>query len=235
MKEFGVFIKALVLFGSSAREIRGKHGDIDVLCVVDDITVHISPQLIEAYRVIMETLIAQTSRRLHITTLRLSTFWEYMRNGDPVGINILRDGVGLVDTGIFEPMRMLLIQGKVKPSEEAVFNYFARAPVTLNNSRWHMIQATLDLYWAVIDASHALIMKAGILPPTPAQVANVLQEEFVKKGTLHKSYPQIMNNFYVISKGILHREISDITGQEYEKYYKDAKDFVETVRKIITK
>ena len=235
LKEFGSFIKAVVLFGSSAREPKGHNNDVDILAVVDDISVQLSPQMIETYRVMMETLIAETSKRLHVTTLRLTSYWEYVRVGDPVGLNILRDGVALLDTGIFEPMRLLLYQGRIRPSEEASLNYFARAPVTLHNSRWHIMQGTMDLYWAVIDAAHGAVMKTGMIPPAPAEMAKVLKEKFVDTGRLNKKYPKIMQQFYDLSKSMMHKRVLDITGQQYEKYYSEAKEFIEEMRKIVVK
>ena len=48
--------------------------------------------------------------------------------------------------------------------------YFGRAPITLRNSKWHLNQATIDLYWAVIDATHAALMKLGEIPPSPEHI-----------------------------------------------------------------
>ncbi|MFO8241301.1 MAG: hypothetical protein R6T90_09945, partial [Dissulfuribacterales bacterium] len=63
--------------------------------------------MVEAYRVIVEKIISKTSERLHITTLKFTNFWEYIRGGDPVGLNMLRGGIPLIDSGFFEPMQQL--------------------------------------------------------------------------------------------------------------------------------
>jgi len=113
--EFGNFIKAIVLFGSSVREEKTK-GDIDVLIVVDDITIQMTAEIVETYRIITEKSVADISPRLHVTSLKLTTFWEYVRMGDPIGLNILRDGVALLDTGFFDPLQGLLARGRIRPS-----------------------------------------------------------------------------------------------------------------------
>ncbi|PIZ54971.1 hypothetical protein COY28_02215, partial [Candidatus Woesearchaeota archaeon CG_4_10_14_0_2_um_filter_57_5] len=46
-KEFGNFIKCIVLFGGAAK--RSNHHDIDVLLVVDDLYMQVTPELVEAY------------------------------------------------------------------------------------------------------------------------------------------------------------------------------------------
>jgi predicted nucleotidyltransferase len=123
-KEFGDFIKAVVLFGSAAKSPEKKDkGDIDILVVVDDASMRLTADVAEAYRIIVEKLIIEISPRIHLTTLKLTTFWEYVRAGDPVGMNILRDGVPILDTGFFRPLQILLQQGRIRPSPESVWTY----------------------------------------------------------------------------------------------------------------
>ena len=232
--EFGEFVKAIVLFGSSARH-KATGGDIDVLVVVDDVTFKLSAEMVEAYRIITEKIMLKVSKRLHITTLRFTAFWEYVRVGDPIGVNILRDGIPLYDTGFFNPIQMLLEQGKIRPTQESIWSYFSRAPSTLYNSKWHLLQAALDLYWAVIDSAHAALMSLGEIPPTPSHVADLIDEKMVKRGIVHKRYSEIMRSFYKLSRMILHREIKEISGQEYDRYYKEASDFVDKMKNFIEK
>ena len=145
--EFGEFLKAVVLFGSAARNKTpvGKKGDIDVLIVVDDLSIRMTRDVIEAYRLIVEKTIGKVSSRLHVTSMTITSFWEYARAGDPVAMNVLRDGIPLVDSGFFSPLQALLLQGRIRPTHESVWVYFGRAPRTLVNSKWHLLQATLDL------------------------------------------------------------------------------------------
>jgi len=237
-KEFGKFVKAIVLFGRSARRepTHGKkQGDIDVLVIIDDVSIIITEDLIGAYRVITEKIVNDVSDRLHITTLKLSSFWEYVRSGDPIAINMLREGVPLLDTGFFDPLQLLLHQGRIRPTAESVWSYFVRAPATLHNSRWHIMQATLDLYWAVIDASHAALMKLGEIPPTPEHAADMLKAKMVKRGLLPSKYVKIMREFYDISRKITHREIQYITSDQYNYYYRRAKEFVDKIKDFIEK
>lgn len=232
--EFGTFLKAIILFGSAARKEK-KEGDIDILVIVDDTAVNMSAELVETYRIIIEKVIAQVSTRLHVTSLKLTSFWEYVRAGDPVAINILRDGVALLDTGFFDPLRALLTRGRVRPSPESVWIYFARAPRTLHNAKWHILQATIDLYWAVIDAAHAALMNIGAVPPSPDHVADLIEQRLVKEKRVPKKYVNIMRNFYDLQKKIMHREIKEIKAIEFERYYKEAEDFVNKMESLIVK
>ena len=157
-KEFGRFVACAAIFGSTARGTKKKEGDIDVLIIVDDLKIKMTPPVVEAYRVITDQTVAKVSKKLHVISLKLTAFWEYVRAGDPVAINILRDGVAMIDNSFFDPLQALLMQGRIRPSQEAIWNYFTRAPATIHNSKWHILQAVIDLYWAVIDSAHAALI-----------------------------------------------------------------------------
>jgi len=95
------------------------------------------------------------------------------------------------------------------------------------------LQATLDLYWAVIDAAHAALMRHGEIPPTPEHVADLLEQKLVKKKLLEHKYVTIMRHFYKLMKMITHREVKEIKGEEYDKYFKSAEDFVKRMREFV--
>jgi len=232
-KEVGTFIKAVVIFGSAARKTETKGSDVDLLVVIDDLSVNLNQELVEAYRIILQRIIVKVSTRLHITSLRFTSFWDYTRNGDPIGINILRDGVAIIDSGFFEPLQVLLRSGRIRPTPESIWTYFMKAPNTLHNSKWHIMQAVVDLYWAVIDSAHAALMKLGEIPPSPNHVADLMDEKMVRKGLVSHKYVVIMRNFYRLSKMIAHRQIAEIKGEEFDKYFKDAEIFVTKMREFI--
>lgn len=230
--ELGSFIKALVLFGSSARKENEK-GDVDILVIVDDIGVIIGPDLAETYRIVTEKIILAVSTRLHVTSLKLTTFWEYARAGDPVAVNILRDGVALLDCGIFDPLQVLLLQGRMRPSPEAIWAYYDRAPRSIHNAKSRVLEATIDLYWACIDASHAALMKLGDVPPSPAHVAQMLDEQMVQKKLLDKKYALIMDKMFHVAKDIMHRETVYISGREFDNYCREATEFVKVMERFV--
>lgn len=234
--EFGQLVKAIVLFGSTSKAPRRNPGsDIDILVIIDDTEIVLTRELVETYRIIVEKLIIGISDKLHITSLKLTTFWEYVRAGDPVGMNILRSGIALLDTGFFEPLRALLIRGRIRPSPEAVWTYFARAPRAMHNAKWHILQGTLDLYWAMIDAAHAALMKLGVTPPSPEHVAEMIEEKLVKDKHVPRKYAHIAQKFYKLQKDITYREIKEISGKQFDAYCKEAQQFIDEMEKIVLK
>ncbi|MBN1274887.1 nucleotidyltransferase domain-containing protein [Candidatus Woesearchaeota archaeon] len=227
-------VKAVVLFGSAARKKQGAN-DVDILVIIDDVSLVLDSELIQTYRVITGKIIRDLSRRLHVTTLKLSSFWEYAREGDPIAVNILRDGFPLLDTGFFDPLQLLLHQGRIRPSPESIWTYQDRASQTLSNSSWHVMQAAVDLYWSVVDAAHAALMSIGEVPPSPEHVADLLQDKMARQKMIPSSFPNTMRKFYSLSKDILHRKRQSLSGAEYDKLYQEAEGFVRAMRAFVEK
>ena len=234
-KEFGTFISALVVFGSTVDPTRKKKGDIDILVVLDDVRIILSPEIMETYKVITEKAILDIDTRLHIQTMKLSSFWEYVRAGDPVAINILRGGLALIDTGFFDPLQLLLKQGRIRPSAEAIYTYFSMSYGSLVNSRKNLLNAMLDLYWACIDAAHSALMKAGEVPPSPQHVADKIKERLVAPGHIQRRYAATMEEMYTISRKILHNELREVNGRDYDHYKQKTEDFIRAMKKFIEK
>ncbi len=234
-KEMGTFIVALALFGSSARGNK-KAGDIDIIVIIDDVHVELNRELVETYRIIMARCISAVDpKRLHVQTVNLTTFWEYVRSGDPVAINILRDSIAILDTGFFDPLQILLFNGRIRPTHEAVWTYYAMAPASLERAATKIDLAVIDLYWAVIDAAHAALMAIGEIPPSPSHVADMMEEKLVKPGYMTHRYATIMRHMYEVSRRVMHRQAHGITGEKYDQYRRLAEIFVHAMNRFIKK
>jgi uncharacterized protein (UPF0332 family) len=141
--------------------------------------------------------------------------------------------VAIIDTGFFTPLQILLYQGRIRPSAESVQNYLMLAPQTLQNSKQHILQATVDLYWAVIDSAHAALMSINEVPPSPAHVGDLMELRLVKTGLVDKRHISTMRQFYALGKSIMHGEL--LSGEQYDLYYKEAHEFVMEMKRFIEK
>ena len=229
-KELKDLVKSVVLFGSAAKNKEKPH-DIDILLIVDDVSIQFNEELIRTYRVIVEKTVQKVSNKIHVTSMKFTSFWEYIRAGDPISLNILRDGHPILDTGFFEPIQILLHQGRLKPSPEALWAYYNRAPNNLKMSRVKILEACVDLYWSVIDASHSALMSIEEIPPSPAHVPEFFEQKLVKKGLADKKMVWTIKKFYDLYKRITSKEIRFVSGKEYDAYYKEAKEFLEKIIK----
>ncbi len=228
-EEFNEFVKVAVLFGSLTKETMNPQSDIDILTIIDDVKMELTQEILDAYQIITEKIIIDTSNRLHIHTIALTSFWEFVRNGDPVIINILRDGVALIDHGFFSPMQRMLFQGRIRPSIESIHNYVSMAPKALFNANLKILQAVVDIYWAAIDITHAYLMKQGELPISPEHVS----EHMKKYKAFKKQDIDLVKNLYELTKQVIYRKKNIISGQEFDRLRKQTEEYYERIRKEI--
>ncbi len=87
-KELHDFLIGVVAFGSMARREAKESSDIDLLVIMDDVTFVITEPMIEGYKLIVENIIRKTSMRLHITSMTVTSFWEHVKVGDRITVNI---------------------------------------------------------------------------------------------------------------------------------------------------
>ncbi|MDI3544159.1 MAG: hypothetical protein PWQ28_440 [Candidatus Woesearchaeota archaeon] len=230
-KEFGDFIKSIVIFGSRARKTENQKSDLDILIIVDDVSYVITPELSESYKRIMNTIINEVSENIHATTLKLSSVWDYLMKSDPIIINILREGLAILDSGVFEPLQMLLYSGKIRPSKESIYGFIERAPLALTSSKNRILQALQDIYWACIDSAHAALMSLGYLPPVPSKVVDYMRKakEFSEEDIL------LVERVMSLYKKLKVNELKKFTGAELDSLMEDTEAFIQRMSVIIDK
>ncbi len=235
-KKFDRMIKSSVLFGSQAKDTAKSNSDIDIILIIDDASINWDLELIAWYREELGKLIAgqSYSKDLHINTIKLTTWWQDLLHGDPVVINVLRYGEALIDSGgFFNPLKALLLQGRIRSTPEAVYNALQRAPAHLARSKMAIISSIEGVYWTMIDAAQAALITAGKLPPSPEHIPQMLKTTFVDSGMLRIDKVRALRDIYVLHKGIVHREIHEVKGEEIDKWQDIAEKFLYDMSKLI--
>lgn len=235
-KKFDRIVKCSILFGSQARDEATVDSDIDIILIADDASINWDLELVAWYRDELSKLIASQKyqKDLHINTVKLTTWWDDLLHGDPVVVNILRYGEALIDSGgFFNPIKSLLIQGKIKSTPEAVYAALQRAPGHIARSRAAELGAIEGVYWAMIDSAQAALITAGRMPPSPEHVPDMLKEAFVDNGLLNMKYVKAMKDAYYLHKTIAHGQMSDIQGQTIDDWQKTAEQFLMEMTRII--
>ncbi len=233
--KFRDVVKAIAMFGSSIKQQTTPRSDIDIVIIIDDCTVNWDDELIAWYREELAKLISaqKYTKELHINTVTLTAFWEEVRAGEPLVINVLRYGEPLIDLGgFFDPLKVLLAKGKIRPSPEAIFTTMERASQHLTRANSNILNSVEGFYWSMVDASHAALMAINVIPPSPEQISELLNETFVKTGTLKKEYTEWYEQVRKKAKEILHGETNKLTGFEIEDLQKKSEIFVIELNKI---
>lgn len=235
-KVFNKIVKSVILFGSSVKQSTVAGSDIDIIVVIDDAAIRWDGELTAWYRQELDKLLRSNpyEKSLHINTIKLTTWWEDLMRGDPVILNVLRYGEAMIDlAGFFEPLKNLLINGKIKSTPEAIYNCLQRAPTHFLRSRASELNSIEGLYWAMVDSSHAALIAAGIPPASPEHISVDLKETFVNPGRLKMKYVIWYRDLLFLHKKIAHGEVTDLTGVEIDSWQQRTQEFMKVMAQLV--
>ncbi|MFA4887842.1 MAG: nucleotidyltransferase domain-containing protein, partial [Candidatus Nanoarchaeia archaeon] len=234
--KFDQMIKSIVLFGSSAKKVSTPESDIDIIIIIDDVSIVWDQELIAWYREELGKIIQANPYRksLHINSIKLSSWWNDLIKGDPVVINVLRYGDALIDFGgFFNPLRILLKDGKIRSTPESIYTLLQRAPCHMTRARNSMLATVDGLYWTMVDSAHAALIAAEIMPSSPEEIPEVMMEHFVKTKKLNKKYVLYYDEIHSVAKNIIHGNISKIRGKELDDWFEKADAFLGEMARLV--
>ena len=235
-KRFDKMIKAIALFGSSAKNSAVSSSDVDIIIIIDDASISWDQELIAWYREELGKLVASNpyKKELHITTTKITTFWNDLLKGDPVVVNVLRYGEALIDTGgFFNPLKALLQQGRIKISPEAIYTALQRAPEHFRRSKLSQLNAIEGLFWAMVDSSQSALMSAGVSPPSPEHITQLIKENFVDTNMLKMKYVVWYRDLLILHKSINHHEVHEIKGAQIDDWQLRTEEFISVMAKLV--
>ncbi len=228
-QKFNKIIKSIILFGSSTKKTSVAGSDLDIIIILDDLSIKWDQELIAWYREELEKITKKNPYKvdLHINTIKLTTWWDDLIKGDPVVINIIRDGKTLIDFGgYFEPLKHLLVEGKIKSTPEAVYSLLQRAPAHISRSKVSELNSIEGLYWAMVDSSQAALISAGLVPSSPEHIPVDLKGQFVDAGKLKMKYVIWYRDLLMLHKRISHGDITDLKGADIDEWQEKTQEFL---------
>jgi predicted nucleotidyltransferase len=235
-KKFNKIIKSIVLFGSTTKQNVTPGSDIDIMILIDDASIKWDQDLIAWYREELEKTIEASpyKKDLHINTIKLSTWWEDLMRGDPVVLNVLRYGEAMIDAGgFFNPLKQLLLEGKIKSTPEAIYSCLQRAPMHFARSKSAQLNAIEGLYWTMVDSAHAALIAANVFPPSPEHIPGELRINFVNSGKIKMKYVEWFRDLNILHKKVSHGEITSLKGIELDEWQNRTEDFLRTMAQLV--
>jgi len=173
-------------------------------------------------------------KELHINSVKLTTWWHDLIKGDPIITNILRFGEPLLDFGgFFTPLKILLQQGKIKSTPEAIYSALQRTPTHIARSKASELNSIEGLYWAMVDSSQAALMAAKQSPPSPEHIPILLKELFVDTGNLKIKYVIMYRDLYLLHRKIAHGELTDLKGVEIDEWQERTERFMQEMIRLV--
>lgn len=234
--KFDKLVKSIILFGSQVKNTAVAGSDIDIIIIVDDASILWDQELIAWYREELGKLISRNPYRkeLHINSIKLTTWWNDLINGDPIVMSILRFGESMIDFGgFFTPLKVLMQQGKIRSTPEAIYTALQRTPNHLARSRQAELSAIEGLYWAMVDASQAALMSAKQNPPSPEHIPIMLKETFADTNKLKMKFVIMYRDLYVLHRKIVHGDINNLKGSDIDDWQSRTEDFVREMTRLV--
>ena len=244
LKKFERYIVAYVLAGSLVQGKATPESDIDVFIVVDDTDVKRMTriELKDKLRAIIIGMAIEAGEltgirnKLNVQVYILTDFWESVKEANPIIFTFLRDGVPFFDRGIFMPWKLLLKQGRIRPSTEAIEMYLSGGEQMLRRIDMKLNDIGMeDLFYATLTPSQAAIMLYGLAPPTPRETPIVMREIFVdKEKLLEPKWIEVLERIIELRKSLEHAEKKKVSGEELDRFIKDSHDYLERLKKLFS-
>lgn len=236
VKKYKKIVKAVVIFGSVVRGDLTEKSDIDIIVIIDDTIARFTPEMREAFDIKLYELAKSISKDISVQPAwTLTEFWDMARIGHPLLYTIVRDGWALYDVGFFIPVRKLLERGKIPHTIEAVELLIESAPkkiARVENIKLYMVAE--DLYYAVLNASQAVLMYLGKESPRPKEAVKNVKEYLLANKLIEKKYVDCLERIIKFRKDVEHKKIKNISGEKLDKFIEIAKDYVERMEEILT-
>ncbi len=241
LRKFEKYVASYVIGGSLVRGEAKKTSDVDVVIVIDDTDVKRMPrlELKEKLRAIIYQYIAEASElagvknKLNVQVYILTEFWESVKDAHPVIFTFIRDGIPLYDKGTFLPWKLLLKMGKIKPSPEAIDIFMSMGDKTKDTVNRRLIDAMIDLYYAVLTPSQALLMLNGQAPPTHKETPEIFKKTFYEKEKLiEKKYVDTLTKLVKLFREYEHENLKTISGKEIDELMKESEDYLKRLKNL---
>ena len=235
-EKFDKVVKAVVLFGSSTKNTASSSSDVDIIIIIDDVSIDWDQELIAWYREELSKLAAKNryKKEIHITTTKLSAWWSDLMKGDPTIVNIVRYGETLIDVaGFFKPIKALLQQGRIQSTPEAIYMALQRAPQHFQRSKLSSLKAIEGLFWCMVDSSQAALMASKVMPPSPEHIPMELKRTFVDKKMLKEKYVKDFREMLGLHKEIAHGKINELKGGVIAEWQDKTEEYMRVMAKLV--
>lgn len=236
VKRYKKFIKAVVIFGSVVRGDLTEKSDIDMLVIIDDTIARFTPEMREEFDIRLHDIAKSISEEISVQPAwTLTEFWDMARIGHPLLYTIVRDGWALYDAGFFIPVRKLLERGKIPHTIEAVEILIESAPkkiARVENVKLYMIAE--DLYYAMLNASQAVLMYLGKESPRPKEAVKNVREYLLSNKLIEKKYVNYLERIIKFRKDVEHKKIKNISGEKLDRFIEISKEYVKKMEEVLT-
>ena len=237
-KEFKNSLKAVIVYGSTAKGKHRETSDIDTFVIIDDTKLEkdIPQEVKEKISADLRRIGAKIDKNITIQAFMfLTEFWESIRSVEPLIMEILRFGIPVYDVGIYMPAKRMLQRGMLPTTNEAVAKRIHIAPQHLKMAEFRMKSGAHFMEQAMAAAGQAPLMLIGKVPPGKEDVPKELIFHFVDKKLLDAKYGEMAQKIHDFAKEIEHAEKKEIEnlGKRTDEYLKMTDEFIKEMQELL--
>ena len=242
LKKFEKYVVSYVIGGSLVRGTATADSDVDVYIVIDDtdVTRLTAGELVGKLRAIIwgmaeeAVMAAGVTNKVEPQIYILTDWWNSLKSSNPVIFTFLRDGIPLYDRGMFAPWKLLLKQGKITPTPEAIDTYLKSGTQVIERIKWKLKDIGMDdFYWAVVTPTQGALMMLGVSPPAPRETAAAMREHLVKTGLLEEKWVSVWEDVLALRKDLEHGKIKDVTAKQVGDLLERSEKYLDRLNKLM--
>ncbi|MEK6807653.1 MAG: nucleotidyltransferase domain-containing protein [Nanoarchaeota archaeon] len=242
LQKFEKYVVTYAIGGSLVKGRATKESDIDTFVVIDDtdVTRMTGVELISKLRAIILGMASESGfaagvgNKMNVQIYVLTDMWNNIKTANPVIFTLLRDGIPLYDRGMFAPWKLLLKQGKITPTPEAVDMYMKSGRQMVDRTKFTLRNIAMeDFFWATLTPAQGALMLMGVPPPDPKETPAMMREYLVKSGLLEEKYVKILEDILQLRKDFEHGKIKDIDAKTIGEYMDNTEKFLTRLDKLM--
>ncbi|MBS3091293.1 nucleotidyltransferase domain-containing protein [Candidatus Pacearchaeota archaeon] len=241
LRKFERYVTSYVIGGSLVRGTADKDSDVDVFVVIDDTDVKRMPrvELLEKLRGIIydyireATALAGVKNILNVQVYLLTDFWQSVKDAHPVMFTFIRDGIPFYDRHTFIPWKLLLLTGRIKPSQEAIDLYMKQGEQTEEFVKRRLLDAMVDIYYGIVTPTQALMMLAGEAPPVPKTIAQEARRIFHEKEKLMSEQDiKVLEKAVHLFKQYEYGKLKEYPGKDIDIFLKECLNYNKMLKEL---
>lgn len=236
-EELDDYLKAVWVYGSTARQEQTEGSDIDILVLLDDTADGFEKKDYQQAKELTKTLEEKNEDLdLHFQPPKLlSHWWELIISGEPWAVTAIKDAQVLYDdSGYIALTKQLLDAGEMHGTYERAQRLMERSREKVRETNQLMLEdITSELLSAMTEAARAVLMYYGNPPPAPSRIGDQLKETFVEKeDLLPQQAVDDYIGFYKVTEKIAHGSMTDVSGGELDRYIDESIRFIRAMAKL---
>lgn len=164
----------------------------------------------------------------------LSEYFQNIMQNKEEYFNEIKRAMIIYDTGLIKPIKILIEQGKIKKTKEAMISLIMDVGNEIREIRNAKLDILSKIYSAVIDAAQSPLLLRGYTVMIPSTIPNLLKI-FLKSKEITPSMIQSYEEIYSVYKDYEHGKISDISGKKLDYLIKKAEKFIDDMQELARK